>query len=138
MIFELDRKTDTLGVLSSTLCLIHCISSPFIFTAIIVSHHCCSQSPSWWKWFDLLFLIISLLAVKYSIKKSTKTWIKIGLISSWIGLLFIVANSFLNWIHLPFYLTYTPPILLIILHLRNKKCNQCECNQCEDTPLDKT
>ena len=52
---------DKIGVISSTLCMIHCIITPFIFLAKACSISCCSDGPVLWQIIDYLFLGISFL-----------------------------------------------------------------------------
>ena len=65
MIFELRsmNKTlliplDSIGIIASTLCTIHCIVTQFIFIARACTATCCSDAPLWWLMIDYLFLII--------------------------------------------------------------------------------
>ena len=50
---------DNLGIIASTLCMIHCIGTPFLFIAKACSTTCCADAPLWWKAIDYAFLIVS-------------------------------------------------------------------------------
>ena len=50
---------DSVGIIASTLCMIHCIGTPFIFIAKACSATCCSEAPLWWVIIDYIFLFIS-------------------------------------------------------------------------------
>ena len=73
------QKPDRLGILASTLCLIHCVASPFLFIAQTCSTTCCKATPIWWKTIDYLFSIISFFAIRRSTQVSLNKSIKLGL-----------------------------------------------------------
>ena len=54
---------DKIGIISSSLCMIHCMGTPFIFIAKACTTTCCSNAPTWWLMIDYLFLIISLFFI---------------------------------------------------------------------------
>ena len=63
MITILKKKSDELGILSSALCMLHCIATPFLlvaFPGFLATHR---GSQEWWSWLDILFLGISFIAV---------------------------------------------------------------------------
>ena len=125
-------KSDNIGALASGICLVHCIATPFIFVAAANhdhSHHH-GHTPLWWSVMDLLFIGISLVAVYWSARFSSKSWIKYALYFSWAGLAFFIFNEKLKLIHLPEALIYIPAISLILLHLYNKKYCQCNDDEC--------
>ena len=62
---------DSIGIIASTLCAIHCIATPFIFIVKACTATCCSDAPSWWLMIDYLFLIISFLAIFFISKNLT-------------------------------------------------------------------
>ena len=76
-------KPDAIGSLASTLCLIHCIATPFIFISQACTMSCCADAPIWWQSIDYIFLIISFFAIYRSTKTSTKLEIKIALWLTW-------------------------------------------------------
>ncbi|MFK7796305.1 MAG: MerC domain-containing protein [Aureispira sp.] len=51
----LTQKSDFFGAAASTLCLIHCLITPFIFVAQTCSRTCCSDAPIWWRMIDVVF-----------------------------------------------------------------------------------
>ena len=121
------QKPDSIGALASTLCLIHCIATPFIFIIQSSSINCCSEVPTWWGSIDYLFLIISFFAINRSVQITSKNWIKPLLWISWFLLFIIIVNEKMALFHLDEKLIYFPAIALISLHLYNKK--YCQCNQ---------
>jgi len=121
------QNTDILGSFSSSLCLIHCVATPFVFMAQTTAINCCEGAPIWWKLLDYFFLIISFYAIYWSTKATTINWIKPLLWLSWFMLMVIIMNEKLELLPLPEALIYIPSILLIGLHLYNRK--YCNCNE---------
>ncbi len=123
-------KADTLGIIASSLCLIHCIATPFLFIAKACAATCCSATPSWWKWIDYLFIIVSFIAIYFATKNTTKKWMKIALWSSWIVLLFTIVNESFTLIPLPESFIYFPTLSIVLLHLYNYKYCNCKEDTC--------
>ena len=65
------QKSDILGTFASSLCLIHCIATPFLFLAQASAATFHSGPPVWWKSLDYVFLAISFLAIFLSTKNTT-------------------------------------------------------------------
>lgn len=124
------QRPDTIGALASTLCMIHCIATPFIFITQAHAACCSSTTPSWWKWIDYLFLIISFFAVYRSTQTTSKKWIKSALWISWTALFAVIINEKIEFIHLPETITYIVASSLVILHLYNRKYCQCKNEEC--------
>ena len=124
------KKSNNIGVIASSICLVHCLSTPVIFVTQLCTDSCCENSPIWWKWVDSIFLIISFFAVYHSSKLTSKKWIAISLWISWFFLLFIILNERLLILNLPHESIYLPSLSLIFLHLYNRKFCQCDMNKC--------
>lgn len=124
------QKPDNVGALASTLCMIHCLATPFIFIAQSCSATCCATAPDWWKWIDYFFLTISFFAVYQSTQTTSKNWMKIALWISWIALSLVILNERFVFIHLPKLVTYIVASSLVILHLYNRKYCQCKNDKC--------
>ena len=114
-------KSDSLGVIASGLCLIHCIITPFIFLTQSSSATIGSSAPKWWGFIDIILVAISFCAVYWSANNSSKKLIKYGLWISWIGLCLLILNEKIHLLSIPEFGIYIPAIALIILHLYNKK-----------------
>ncbi|WP_431158085.1 MerC domain-containing protein [Winogradskyella poriferorum] len=114
-------KSDTLGVLASGLCLVHCIATPFIFLAQTGSATIGSSAPAWWGFIDIILVLISFYAVYWSANSSTNKWVKNGLWINWVGLCLIILNEKIHLLAIPEFAIYIPAIALIVLHLYNKK-----------------
>lgn len=124
------NNSDLIGALASGLCLIHCIATPFIFLAQTCSAICCDTAPVWWATIDFLFIGISLFAVYWSTKKSSKLWIKYALWISWALLCLMILNEKIQLLDLPELSIYIPALALVILHLYNRKYCKCKDHTC--------
>ncbi|MFV9551877.1 MerC domain-containing protein [Algibacter sp. PT7-4] len=125
------NKPDFFGALASTLCLIHCLATPFIFIAQACSiNDGCANSPIWWQSLDYLFLAISFIAIYLSTQKSSNKIIAAALWASWTLLVIIILNEKIAFFELPEYYTYASAILLTGLHLYNLKYCQCKTKNC--------
>lgn len=114
--------TDTVGIASSTLCLIHCVATPFIFAVSTCAHSGCSDSPVWWRGFDFFFLVISFIAVYFSARHSHSPVVTGGLYGSFALLALILINHSFGIFQLPHELIYIPAVLLIGFHIYNRWC----------------
>ncbi len=124
------QKSDTIGVLSSGLCMIHCLATPFFFVATACSASCCSDTPLWWQWIDYFFLIISFIAVRHSTISTNSIYVELGLWLSWLGLLIFVLNAKFLWFFANPNAKFIPAFSLIALHLYNLKYCQCQKKDC--------
>ncbi|OJJ15029.1 hypothetical protein BKI52_39880 [marine bacterium AO1-C] len=129
------RKLDILGASASTLCLIHCVATPFLFIAEasathLQHHHHHGDTPLWWSVIDIVFIIISFFAIYFSVKTTSKNWVKYALFASWALLTFIILNEKLEGIHLAEEWVYLPALSLVGLHLYNRRYCQCEDEHC--------
>ncbi len=133
----LQKETDIVGAAASGLCLLHCLATPFLFIAQAgsVVHH--AESPSWWNLIDVLMLIVSLFAVYWAVKNTSKQWIKYALSASWIFLALIILNEKFEGFHLVEELIYIPTLSLVLFHLYNRKYCNCKDEEC-NTPPNKT
>ena len=121
---------DSIGIIASTLCLIHCIGTPFLFIAKACSTACCADTPLWWQVIDYLFLIISFAAIYFISKNLTIQWLKILFWISWIILLMTILNHTLNFVYLPKNFIYIPSALIIIFHFYHLKFCNCTKKGC--------
>ncbi|QDO94895.1 MerC domain-containing protein [Formosa sediminum] len=126
----LKQKPDELGALVSTLCLIHCVATPFIFIVQSCAITACNETPIWWGVIDYFFLIISFFAIYRSAQTTTSTWIKPAFWCSWCVLFFVIINEKTTWFLIPENTIYIPALALIGLHLYNRKYCQCNTDKC--------
>lgn len=127
---SLKQNADTFGAFASTLCLIHCIATPFIFIVHACSLTCCETSPLWWKSIDYIFLAISFFAIKQTVKNTTSSWIKPALWIAWSVMLIVIVNEYLGYLPLHDNFIYFPSLTLVALHLYNLKYCQCSKTKC--------
>ncbi|MGH1336826.1 MAG: MerC domain-containing protein [Aureispira sp.] len=126
----LTQKSDLFGALASSLCLIHCLITPFIFVAQTCSRTCCDTAPLWWRTIDFIFLIVSFFAVYWSAALTTKQWLKVAFWASWGAFFFLLSNEHLKVLNIAHELTYVPSFALIALHFYNKKYCKCTEDRC--------
>ena len=119
-------KSDTIGAFASGLCMVHCISTPFLFIASACSASCCNNTPSWWQWMDYLFLFISFFAIYQAVKSTTKGWVSQGLWISWAVLFFLIINLKVELIFLSGNIKFIPAFTLVVLHIYNLRYCQCD------------
>jgi hypothetical protein len=124
------QKTDIIGAIASSLCLIHCIATPFIFIAQSCSMVCCDSALVWWRFIDYFFLVISFFAVYRSTQTTTSYWVKPSLWLSWSVLFIIIMNEKITLFPLSEQAIYFPALALIVMHLYNKKYCQCTTTKC--------
>ncbi len=122
------QKPDTLGALTSMLCVIHCLATPFIFLMYTCTD--CEKTPGWWGNLDYFLLLISFLAVTRSVKTTSKNFIKSGLWISWVALFLLILNEKIHFLELPEILTYIAAFSLAALHIYNLKYCQCKTDNC--------
>jgi hypothetical protein len=122
------NKEDLFGAFASFLCFIHCLFTPFIFVAQSGLHEV--EGPGWWKYLDILFLVLSLLAIYWAAKNTSKRWVSFAFYFLWLLLAFIVINEKMEFRELPEALIYVPTTLLIALHLYNRKYCRCADDDC--------
>lgn len=127
---QFTSKSDIIGTAASTLCLIHCVATPFLFVAQaeIIGHG--ETHPMWWGFLDIFFLTISYLAVWWSSQTTTKAWVRYALWISWIALTVIILNEKLSVFPLLEEAIYVPTVALIGLHLYNRRYCHCGDEEC--------
>ena len=123
------NKSDNIGVLASTLCMLHCFATPLLFIAQ-TSSASSDTMPIWWKWIDYFFLTISFFAIYRSTQITSKNFMKSALWINWIILLLVILNEKAGLVHLPEVFTYAVASSLVILHLYNQKYCQCKNDKC--------
>jgi len=129
---KLQLKSDAIGALASAICLVHCIATPFIFVSAASLPHSNphGNDPFWWSMIDVVFLFISLVAVYWSGKTSSKAWMKFALYLCWSFLATFLIIERLGGNHYSENLLYIPAFGLIALHLYNIKYCRCKGNTC--------
>ncbi|MAU15060.1 MAG: hypothetical protein CMH46_05915 [Muricauda sp.] len=123
-------KPDIIGALVSSLCVVHCIATPFIFVAhtSVLDHH--DIAPVWWTGMDFLFLMVSFFAVIRSVKNTSKSYMRFALWASWFLLLLLIMNEKLHWAHISETFIYLNGFALAALHIYNLRYCQCKNDKC--------
>ena len=100
------KNSDIYGATSSSLCLAHCVLTPFLFLSPIW----------WWSSLNILFISVSFIAVYNSVKKTSRQIMKPLL---WIGfslLTLSIVNEEFHFLHVPEVLNYSAAAFLAGLH----------------------
>jgi len=120
-----NNNSDTLGIVVSGLCLLHCLATPFLFMMFMGASKVDTGYSLFWKSLDILFLALSFLAIHRSIKTTSRSWIKYGFGLGWGALFIIVINEKISLFPLVEEIIYPVSLLLVGLHLYNMKYCKC-------------
>ena len=122
------KNSDYLGVISSLVCLAHCILTPLLFLsqATIVSH----EVPMIWQLLNYIFITLSFIAVYFSSKKTTKIFIKMGFWINWSLLFLCILNESIEAFSVPELFMYIFATSLCLLHIYSLKYCNCEDQNC--------
>ncbi len=123
-------KPDIMGAMTSGLCAIHCIATPFLFLAGAGSVTGHVEAPIWYQMIDYLFVIISFLAIYLATKTTTKNWMRVALWSTWALMVIAIFNETFEAVPLPEASVYLPALVIAGLHLYNQKYCQCTAECC--------
>ncbi len=129
-ILHIRSNSDTLGIIASSLCLLHCLATPFLLLAHTGSTVFQDGYSVWWKLLDIIFLGLSFIAILQSTKTTTDSRIKYAFWSTWLLLLFIIMNEKLSILSLPEEVIYVVSVVLVGLHFYNKKYCRCKGEKC--------
>ncbi len=125
------QHPDTIGAINSSICVIHCFATPFLFltqaqTSLVEP----STVPLWWQLLNYVFIVVSFFAVNRTVKNSSNQLVKSLLWVSWVLLSTLILNEQFEIMHMPELLTYFAGISLASLHIYNLKYCQCEDENC--------
>tara|TARA_B100001057_G_scaffold2458_2_gene2256 strand:- start:6140 stop:6550 length:411 start_codon:yes stop_codon:yes gene_type:complete len=123
-------NSDHVGILSSCLCLTHCILTPLFFLYQIETYSLSNAANFFWYTLNYFFLIISFFAVGMSIKNSSKKSIKILMLMSWFFLFGLILNEQLELLKVPEFFSYSAAISLCSLHIYNMNFCRCKDESC--------
>ncbi|WP_425562911.1 MerC domain-containing protein [Marivirga lumbricoides] len=118
-------------MISSTLCIFHCLITYLILAAYPALFSTSNQSFRLWGYVDFLLLGVSYLAVFRTIQQSNIIWIKISLLVTIVLLTFFIINERFGGIEFPIDMMYFPALAMIILHLVNLRKCRCKAGCCE-------
>ena len=117
---------DNLGATFSSLCVIHCFATPFLF----ITQSYLLVVPGWWQALNYLFLSISFFAVYKTSKNSSSQMVKTFLYLFWSILAMLLISEEFELFHLPEFITYIIGLSLAGLHIYNKRYCQCADDEC--------
>ena len=116
------NNSDFFGILTCSLCLVHCISTPLILISFSSLNTILSTSYSWWSNLDYVFLLISFFMVYISVQTTRIKSMKFLFWLSWFSLFLVIINEKTEFYIFSEYLTYLTATGLSLLHLFNLKC----------------
>ena len=115
------NNSDFFGVLTCSLCLLHCISTPLILISFTSLNTELSMSYSWWSNFDYVFIFISFFMVYFSSRVTPVKMMKYLFWLSWGILFLIIINEKTELFQFSEYATYLAALALSLLHIYNLK-----------------
>ena len=124
------KNSDNLGILSSTLCFIHCFVTPFVYISFASLFNQNDFLSFSWKGVNIIFIVFSLIAVNRSTKKTTSKIIKPIFWFSWSFLFFVLFNEEVKFIELPELVSYLSALNLAGIHVYNLKFCGCKDENC--------
>ena len=124
-------QADIVGAIASGLCMLHCMATPLLFVVQSYSLVGCADSgPGWWNAIDYLFIGITFFAVYYSVKHTSKEWMKYALYASWVVLTILIFNEKFHLVPMAEMWKYGAAFSLVGFHLYNRKYCQCADDGC--------
>ncbi len=117
---------DNIGATFSTLCVIHCFATPFLF----ITQSYMLVVPGWWQSLNYIFLALSFFAVYKTSQNSSNQIVKTLLLVFWGILAILLISEEFELFHLPEFITYLTGLTLAGLHIYNKKYCQCVDDEC--------
>ena len=123
-------KPDIFGAVASTLCVAHCLLTPFLFLSNGLIYTELDKTPFLWNNLDFIFILISFLAIYRSSQTTSKPFMKYALWISWICLFSFILNEKIFLLSIPGYLTYVAALSLASFHIYNLKFCQCRTENC--------
>ena len=124
------KHSDYVGASASGLCLIHCIATPILFLSQASLISISNEMLFLWQSLNFLFLAISFIAIYYSVKNSSNSYVKILLFLSWLILSCLILIELFEILSIAEFYTYIAAISLSILHIYNLNYCRCEDDSC--------
>ena len=124
------KYSDYVGASASGLCLIHCIATPILFLSQASLISISNEMLFLWQSLNFLFLAISFIAIYYSVKNSSNSYVKILLFLSWLTLSSLILIELFEILSIAEFYTYIAATSLSILHIYNLNYCQCEDDSC--------
>ncbi|MDF9796005.1 putative membrane protein [Catalinimonas alkaloidigena] len=116
--FLADTKADTIGILGSIFCLIHCLIFPVLVMGGMLNEEWSSHA----EWVDFIFIILAISAVFFAARQSKNNTLK-GLM--WFSVAWFSASILLHeTFNLALYSSMAASVVLVVLHSINFKNHQ--------------
>jgi hypothetical protein len=115
------KSSDWLGIVSSGLCLVHCLITPLLIGTWVFASH----QIGWLEHFELIFVTLSLVAVYFTTRQTPFRLVRI-LLWSFFGLLIVgtVGEYFFEKAE---YFIYVASLGIMISHIYNiRVCRKCK------------
>lgn len=129
----LSQKSDNVGIISSVLCLIHCLLLPVAISAMSVANHVHDHLGhdhhhdhvhGSLEFMDYIFWVFSLIAVYYSARQTTHNRVRVAF--AFAGLLFTCGILFKEVLPFGHAWSYAGSFCLILTHYYNMRyCKHC-------------
>jgi len=127
------NNSDYIGATSSGLCMLHCFATPFIFLSQSAAINISQEITFLWYLLNYMFLLISFIAIYYSVKNSSNFLVKVLLYLFWLLLSALIINEGLSIFPVPELYTYISALSLSSLHIYNLKYCRCDDDECCST-----
>lgn len=123
------NNSDTIGIFSGLLCSIHCLATPILFVTQS-SFASANLEPIWWDSINYLFIFLSFISVYYSVKNTSKNFMKLILWTCWIFFTIIILNDMIIIFEISELFSYLSAFSLAYAHVHNLKYCQCKDVEC--------
>ena len=127
------KNSDYIGASTSGLCMLHCFATPLIFLSQSAAINISLDITFLWYSLNYMFLLISFIAIYYSVKNSSNFLVKVLLYLFWLLLSALIINEGLSIFPVPELYTYISALSLSSLHIYNLKYCRCDDDECCST-----
>lgn len=127
------RNSDYIGASTSGLCMLHCFVTPLIFLSQSAAINISLEITFLWYSLNYMFLLISFIAIYYSVKNSSNFLVKVLLYLFWLLLSALIINEGLSIFPVPELYTYISAFSLSSFHIYNLKYCRCDDDECCST-----
>ena len=127
------KNSDYIGASPSGLCMLHCFATPLIFLSQSAAINISLDITFLWYSLNYMFLLISFIAIYYSVKNSSNFLVKVLLYLFWLLLSALIINEGLSIFPVPELYTYISAFSLSSLHIYNLKYCRCDDDECCST-----
>lgn len=113
-----DKKADTIGILSSLLCVVHCLMLPVLVLGGLLHEEWALHA----EWVDYLFILLAVGAVFFASRQADTYSLKVGmwLTVSWFSLSILLHDMFATAL----YSSMAASVVLVVLHSINFRQHQ--------------